>query len=140
MADEIFAGPVNFVVFGFPNGVSVGSGLTEVLRRAESGIIGIVDIECIKIDSTGAVSPVDIKDFGLSGGFDASVFEGSNSGILGADDFALMAEGLDPDSIAIAIVYEDRSLASAASEWVKSGGWEHLMGGIDVEQLAAVVE
>jgi hypothetical protein len=39
MADDAFAGPVDYLVFAFPADAPVAAGLAEVQRRVEDGIV-----------------------------------------------------------------------------------------------------
>lgn len=42
MADDLFAGPVNYLVVGFPDGASVGAGLRALLERVDDGSIELL--------------------------------------------------------------------------------------------------
>lgn len=137
MADDTFAGPVDFVVFAFPDGAPVGPGLRAVLERVDAGLIEILDLECVGRDASGAAVPIALADLNDS---DLSAFEGAYSGILEAEDLAEIAGALEPGSFAIAIVYEDRALAQAATVWARAGGIELLSGGVDIDDLARIVE
>lgn len=140
MADETFAGPIDFLVFGFPPGSSVGEGLSAVLERVNQGIVEILDLECIVVDDAGTPATKDLADFQDLTDFDLSVFDGAASNVLDAEDLASIAETMEPGWFAIALVYEDRSLAAAGAAWVRAGGEELLSGGVDMEDLAVAVE
>lgn len=140
MADDTFAGPVNYLVFGFPQSTSVGEGLAAVLDRVDEGIIEILDLEVLTTDDSGAIATMALADLQSTTTVDLSVFDGALSNVLDEDDLATIADSLEPGSIAIALVYEDRSLARASAQWVQAGGTELLAGGVDIEDLAAVLD
>ncbi len=136
MADEIFAGPVDYLVFGFPPQAPVEEGLRNLLEQVEIGAIEILDLEYIMVDAAGEVVVRDLVDLQGVTGLDLTVFDGATSGILDDDDLATIAASLDPGWFALAVVYEDRSLAAASAAWVQAGGRELLAGGVDIDDLA----
>ncbi len=140
MADDVFAGPVDYLVFGFPGSADVGEGLQAVLNRVDEGTIEILDLEVVSRDDAGSPVTRALADLQATTNADLSVFEGALSGILDEDDLAAIAEGLEPGGFAIAIVYEDRSLAGAAAAWTRAGGTELLAGGVDIEELARILD
>ncbi|MEO8907985.1 MAG: hypothetical protein ABI310_07910 [Microbacteriaceae bacterium] len=64
-----------------------------------------------------------------------SVFDGAESDILQPEDIAEIAETLNSGGVAIAVVYEDRSLAAAAHAWRSAGGELLWSGGIAIDDL-----
>ena len=71
---------------------------------------------------------------------DLSVFDGVMSGILDDEDVAAIANALPQGEFALAIVYEDRSLAAAAGAWSAVGGAELFSGGVDIDDLEHAIE
>ena len=140
MATEQFSGPVNYLVFAFDKNADLGAGLTAILDRVNEGIVEILDIEVIAKGSDGA--PVKQVLANLDGvtGVDLAVFDGVESSILDAEDLADITSELRTGQIAVAVVYEDRSLAEAAREWATSGGIEVFSGGIDIADLEHALE
>ena len=138
MASEAFAGPVDYLVFAFPADASVSTGLAAVSSRVEEGVVDVLDLEVIQpgADGTAIRGPLDR----LAGASDASRFAGAYSGVLDADDVQRVADALEPGGFAIALVYEDRSLAAAAAAWTAAGGTELFAGGVDIIDLADSLE
>ncbi|MFC6236064.1 hypothetical protein ACFPZL_13325 [Leucobacter soli] len=101
----------------------------------EQGIIEILDIELIGRDDAGAPIKRAFADLDGVTGIDVATFDGVESGILDGDDLESIASELQPGQIALAVVYEDRSLAMAADAWTAIGGVELFSGGIDIEEL-----
>lgn len=140
MATELYAGPVDYLVFTFDEAADFGPGLTAVLQRVDQGIIEILDIELIARDADGAPVKRSFSDFAGSCSLDLSVFDGVDSGILDADDLTAIAADLKVSEVAIAIIYEERSLALAADAWAEVGGVELYAGGVDIADLAQNIE
>lgn len=66
---------------------------------------------------------------------DLSIFTGVESEILDTQDLEHIAETLEADHFALAIVYEDRSLAAAAKAWLRAGGQELFTGEVAIADL-----
>lgn len=136
MATELFAGPIDYIVFAFPKGAPVEAGFQALLDRVDSGITEILDVSIVGVNEHGVAEELSFADVYKG---DVSQFEGIQSGIIKEEDRATIAAGLDSDTFAIAIVYEDRSLSSAAAVWAQSGGRELLSGGIDLADLEEII-
>lgn len=138
MANDAFAGPVDYLVFAFPGEASVSAGLAAMLHRVDEGVVEVLDLELIRVDDTGMPTRGPLDQFpgpdGLAG------FAGAYSGILDAEDVQRVADALEPGAFAIALVYEDRSLAPAADAWIAAGGAELFAGGVDIIDLADALE
>ncbi len=135
MATEQFVGPVDYLVFTFDEHDDLGPGLTAVLDRVRDGIVEILDIELITRNADGAPVKRTFADLDGVTDVDLAVFDGVESGILDAEDLAGIAAELEAGQVALAIVYEDRSLALAADAWTQAGGTELFVGGIDLNEL-----
>lgn len=140
MADDTFAGPVDYLVFSFPEKAAVGEGLRAVLDRVDAGIIELLDLEVFGRDANGQARALPLTSLQDTGGPDLSEFEGANSGILDAEDLSAIVDSLAPGEFAIALVYEDRSLATAAAAWTQAGGAEVFSGGVDIADLELALE
>lgn len=135
MATEQFAGPVDYVVFVFDEHADLGPGLNALLDRVEQGVVELLDIELIGRDEESTFIKRSFSDLDGVTGIDISTFDGSESGLLDADDLASIAAELRTGQIALVVVYEDRSLAAAAGAWAAAGGVELFSGGIDIAEL-----
>ena len=111
-----------------------------MLERVEQGIIEILDIELIDRDGGGAPVKRPFSDLSGTTGFDLSVFDGAESGILDSDDLEAIASELRDGQFALAVVYEDRSLAAAAEAWAGVGAAEMFSGGVDVADLERALQ
>ena len=140
MADSAFTGPVNYLVFVFPDGADIGEGMWAVLDAVDRGTIDLLDIECVRVDSDGHPMSFPVTELEGSAGGILSVFDGVDSRILDDEDKRQIAADLKPGTFALTIVYEDRALTSAAHAWHRAGGVEALAGGVDLDPLGHFFE
>lgn len=140
MATDQFSGPVDYLVFAFDEGADLGEGLRALLERVEQGIVELLDIELIGRDGGGAPVKRPFSDLAGTTGLDLSVFDGAESGILDSDDLEAIASELRDGQFALAVVYEDRSLAAAAEAWAGVGAVEMFSGGVDIADLERALQ
>ena len=79
----------------------------------------------------------DLDDKGLG---DLREFEGASSGLLGDDDVATVVEALEPGSVAVMIVYENRWAGPFAAAVRRSGGQLVANGRIPVQAFIAALD
>lgn len=140
MATETYAGPVDYLVFAFGQGADVTAGLKEVLARVDAGHIDLLDLEVIGRDNRGFPLSLSLADVSPDADATLAEFEGAASGILDDGDLGGIAAALEDGQFAVAVVYEDRSLASAADAWALAGGVELFSGGVDIADLETHLE
>lgn len=140
MATTEFTGPVDYLVFTFPEGADLGAGLAAVLNRVNDGTVEILDLELVGRDESGAPAKLAFADLTHSTDIDLAVFDGVESEILDSEDLAQIADALEPGEFALALVYEDRSLAGAANAWFAAGGKELFTGGVAISDLEEALE
>lgn len=135
MVADTYAGPVDYVVFAFPADARADAGFSLLLQRVDAGTISILDLEVIGRDGDGVVRRLSAADLPVGDGDLRAVFDGAESRILDDDDVTAIAAALDDGWIAVALVYEERSLAEVASAWDQAGGHLLLSGGVEAEEL-----
>lgn len=135
MADETYAGPIDHLVFAFPPDSRADEGLIELLALIDQGWIELLDLECLRAQDDGALVHVSVTELQSSEGPDLSDFEGADAHILDEDDLNLIAEQLEPGWIAVAVLYEERSLAEVVGTWSKAGGDLLFSGAVELEDL-----
>lgn len=140
MATETYCGPIDYAVFELPADARPAQGLRLLLDQVDRGSIELLDLEIVGRAADGAPRLLTVDDLAGADGDERAVFDGASSGVLDADDLAAIAGSLAPGRIAIAVVYEDRSLAAVAQAWQAEGGAELWSGGIDASALAHRLE
>ena len=104
--------------------------MQAVLDRVAAGLIEVLDVEVVGRAADGSAR---LLPFAEVSGMDQ--LTGAESDILDEVDLTDIASALEPGRFAVAFVYEDRTLASAADAWSAVGGSEVVAGGVDLAEL-----
>lgn len=103
MNDRDVYGPIDTLIIEFP-GSADGTRTAAALRDlVDSGAVLLYDLMVVRKGSDGTCVEVDL---GTRPG-DLGTFAGARSGLLGEDDLAEIGEVLEPDTVAVALVYEN---------------------------------
>src|SRR3954465_1038134 len=98
-AQEEELGPVDIVVIGYPaDAPMTGEAIPLLLDLVERGIIRVLDVLFVIKNEDGTHSGFEATDLDEKGVGDFKVFEGASTGLLGADDAATAADGIEPGS------------------------------------------
>ena len=131
-----FLGPIDFLAVEFPSGRMNGAGFRMLRGLVEAGTIVVLDLEFVLKDSDGTVSRVSWDDVAVDFPEDVSSWAGSFSGILDESDLALIAEPIEPGSLAGVLVYENAWAAPIMAEITASGARLLGSGRIDTDDLS----
>ena len=137
--DEL--GPIDIVVIGYPAGSPMtGEAAPLLLDLIDRGIIRVLDVMFVIKDEDGTFSGFEAKDLHSEHVGDFKVFEGASSGLLGDEDVATAAEGIEPGTAAVMIVYENRWAGPFGSAVRRAGGQLVANGRIPTQALLAAIE
>jgi hypothetical protein len=131
-------GPIDWVVLAWPNGQPNGQAAPMIVDLVDRGIIRILDAAFIAKDADGTVGALEVSQFDDEGHF--AVFEGASSGLLGDEDLEEAAAGLEPNTAAAVLVWENRWAAPVATSIRKSGGLLIDGGRIPVQGIVAALD
>jgi hypothetical protein len=106
----------------------------------DRGIIRVLDAMFVVKEQDGTYSGFEATDLDDKGVGDFAVFEGASSGLLGDDDVATAADGIEPGSAAVLLVYENRWAAPFAAAVRRNGGRLAAFERIPVQELIASLE
>ncbi len=116
-------GPVDIVVIAYPAGAPMtGDAVPMLLDLVDRGIIRVLDLMFVVKDADGTYSGFEATGLDDKSVGDFSAFEGASSGLLGDDDVATAAEGIEPGSAAALLIYENRWAAPFAAAVRRNGG------------------
>jgi hypothetical protein len=116
-------GPVDIVVIGYPaDAPMTGEAAPLLLDLVDRGIIRVLDVLFVKKNDDGTFSGFEAKDLDSKGVGDLVAFEGASSGLLGEEDAATAADGIEPGSAAVLIMYENRWAAPFVAAVRRNGG------------------
>jgi hypothetical protein len=120
-AEEL--GPVDIVVFGYPAGAPMtGEAVPILLDLVDRGIIRVLDAMFVIKENDGTYSGFEATDLDSKGVGDLAVFEGASSGLLGDDDVATAADGIEPGTAAVMLIFENRWAGPFAAAVRRNGG------------------
>jgi hypothetical protein len=134
-------GPVDIVAIAYPAGAPMtGDAVPMLLDLVDRGIIRVLDAMFVIKEEDGTYSGFEAVDLDSKGVGDFAAFEGASSGLLGDDDVATAADGIEPGSAAVVLVYENRWAAPFAAAIRRNGGTFVDFQRIPVQDLIASLE
>jgi Family of unknown function (DUF6325) len=122
-AHDAELGPIDIVVIGYAaDAPMTGEAVPLLLDLVERGIIRVLDVMFVVKNQDGTFSGFEASDLEPDSVGDFQVFEGASSGLLGEEDAATAAEGIEPGSAAVLIVFENRWAGPFAAAVRRNGG------------------
>jgi len=98
-------GPVEYVIFGFPVNKFGGEIAPELGKLINGGLIRLLDLTFISKDPDGNVTVLEYDALGSLPGF--AELDAEIGGLLTDDDITYAAAGLEPNSSAALMIWED---------------------------------
>jgi Family of unknown function (DUF6325) len=134
-------GPVDIVAIGYPAGAPMtGEAVPMLLDLVDRGIIRVLDAMFVVKEEDGTYSGFEATDLDSKGVGDFAAFEGASSGLLGDEDAATAADGIEPGSAAVILVFENRWAAPFAAAVRRNGGTFVDFQRIPVQDLIASLD
>jgi hypothetical protein len=129
-------GPVDIVVIAYPAGAPMtGEAAGLLVDLVDRGVIRVLDALFVMKNEDGTISGFDARNLDDKDVGDFAVFEGASSGLLGDDDAATAAEGMEPGSAALLLVYENRWAAPFIAAVRRNGGEAIAFERVPVQEL-----
>ena len=113
-------GPVEYIIVGFPGNQFNGEIAPELGKLVESGTIRVLDLVFITKDADGNVGAVEFEDHDDVALFNA--LEGEVGGLISEEDIEYAGTGLEPNSSAALLIWEDLWAAPFVAAMRDSGG------------------
>jgi hypothetical protein len=139
-SDDDELGPVDFLAIEFPGGRLTTPGFEKLLALADQGVIEILDMEFITKDADGKSKKVDVWEFAVPGGVDLSAWAGASSGLLDESDVGEISAAMQPGSVAVVVIYENRWVLGLVDAWRREGARLIADGGISADDLVAALD
>jgi len=136
--DEL--GPVDFLAIEFPDGRLTAAGFEGLLSLAGQGVVEILDMEFIAKDADGMSKKIDVWEFAVPEGVDLSAWAGASSGLLDDSDVAEISAAMQPGSVAVVVIYENRWVLGLADAWRRDGARLIASGGLSADDLVAALD
>ena len=113
-------GPVDVAVVLFEGNRFNGEVAPALAELQQSGTVRIIDLAFLTRDADGNAGFVEVEDADVADAF--AGISGSQLDLLNDEDLMSMAEGLDPDSSAMVVVWENTWASRLAAAVRGSGG------------------
>ncbi len=138
LPDPDTVGPVDVAVVLFEGNNFNGEVAPAIAELQQNGTVHIIDLAFLTKDANGVAAFVEVEDAGVADAF-ADLTE-SQLDLLNDEDLMGMAEGLDPDSSALVIVWENTWASRLATAIRGSGGQVVSYLRIPHETVATAIE
>jgi uncharacterized membrane protein len=131
----VAVGPCDLIVVKFPGNKFHGEIAPALAKLHQQGIVHVIDALFAMRDETGELAVVELQDVDADGVLDVvAVVE--VSGAIGPEDVELAADGLEPNSSALLLLFEN-TWAAEVTQAMRNADGELLF----MERIpAAVVE
>ena len=138
-SDDVL-GPVDFLAIEFPGGQLTAAGFERLLSLANDGVVDILDMEFITKDTDGKSKKIDAWEFAVPGGVDLSEWAGASSGLLDDSDVTEIATAMQPGSVAVVVIYENRWALGLVDAWRRDGARLIASGGLSPDDILAALD
>ena len=138
-SDDVL-GPVDFLAIEFPGGQLTAAGFERLLSLANDGVVDILDMEFITKDTDGKSKKIDAWEFAVPGGVDLSAWAGASSGLLDDSDVTEIAAAMQPGSVAVVVIYENRWALGLVDAWRRDGARLIASGGLSPDDIVAALD
>ena len=138
--DDDELGPVDFLAIEFPGGRLTAPGFEQLLSLVDQGVVQILDMEFIAKDADGNSKKVDVWEFAVPEGVDLSTWAGASSGLLDASDVDEISAAMQPGSVAVVVIYENRWVLGLVDAWRRDGARLIAEGGLAADDIVAALD
>jgi hypothetical protein len=122
-AHESELGPIDIAVIAYPAGSPMtGEAAPLLLDLVERQVIRVLDVMFVTKNEDGSYSGFEARGLDEKGVGDFAVFEGASSGLFGEEDVETAADGIEPGSAAVMLLYENRWAAPFVAAVRRNGG------------------
>jgi len=132
--------PVDFLAIEFPGGQLTAGGFEQLLSLVDRGVVDILDMEFIAKDADGKSKKVDVWEFAAPEGVDLSAWAGASSGLLDDSDVGEISAAMQPGSVAVVVIYENRWVLGLVDAWRREGARLIADGGLSAAELVAALD
>jgi hypothetical protein len=139
-SDEDQLGPVDFLAIEFPGGRLTAAGFDQLLSLADQGVVDILDMEFIAKDADGTSKKIDVWEFAVPEGVDLGTWAGASSGLLDDSDVGEISASMQPGSVAVVVIYENRWVLGLVDAWRRDGARLIAEGGLSAADILAALD
>jgi hypothetical protein len=97
-------------------------------------------MEFITKDADGKSKKVDVWEFAVPDGVDLSAWAGASSGLLDEQDVGEISAAMQPGSVAVVVIYENRWVLGLVDAWRRDGARMIANGGLSAADIVAALD
>ena len=131
-------GPVEYLIVEFPGNEFDGKIIPAIIKLVDDGTIRLIDLMFITKDDDGNIAEVEFDECGGLSAF--AELKGDVPGFINADDVEHTAEGLEVNSSAALLVWEDTWATTLRDAILNAGGEVLDLERVPYEVVNAAVE
>ena len=103
-------------------------------------MVDILDMEFITKDADGKTKKIDVWEFAVPGGVDLNAWAGASSGLLDDSDVTEISAAMQPGSVAVVVIYENRWALGLVDAWRRDGARLIASGGLPADEIVAALD
>jgi hypothetical protein len=103
-------------------------------------VVDIMDMEFIAKNADGTSKKVDAWDFAVPEGVDLSAWAGASSGLLDDLDVGEISAAMQPGSVAVVVIYENRWVLGVVDARRRGGARLIAEGGLSAADIVAALD
>ena len=111
-----------------------------MLSLADQGVVDILDMEFIAKDADGTSKKVELWEFAVPEGVDLSAWAGASSGLLDDSDVGEISAAMQPGSVAVVVIYENRWVLGLVGAFQRDGARLIADGGLSADDVVAALD
>ena len=115
-------GPVQYMAVGFPGNSFTGDITPALVELVESGTIRVIDLAFVSKDAEGNVLAMELEEMGSAAGKAFATLQAEIGDLVNEADLKEIGAGLEPNSSAAILVWEDVWATKFVSAVRDSGG------------------
>jgi uncharacterized membrane protein len=115
-------GPVQYMAVGFPGNKFTGNIAPALVDLVESGTIRIIDLAFVGKDADGNVLAMELEELGSDAGAAFATLQAEIGDLVNEADLKEIGAGLEPNSSAAILVWEDVWATKFTSAVREAGG------------------
>lgn len=133
-------GAIDYFVVELPGQDVTGELIPSLLDLVDRRLIRVLDVILVVTDDTGSHTTLTPDDLDPAEFGDLGALAGASSGLLGEDDATAIAEIMQPNARALALVYENLWSLPFAQSARRAGGQLIATGHIPTQAIIAALD
>ena len=132
--------PVDFLAIEFPGGRLTSAGFERLLSWSTRASSTSWTWSSLRRTPTAKARRLTFGEFAVPDGVDLSAWAGASSGLLDDSDVGLISAAMQPGSVAVVVIYENRWVLGMVEAWRRDGARLIASGGVSADDIVAALD